>query len=82
MHVEFRKGLLRAKAQKGSLSLTGALLVHALGTEKSLSWYIALEFGASCLSGLLAFGRSGPLDLVPAQMGALWDQKMPGPPGA
>lgn len=50
-----------------------------LGTEKSLSWcggswYRTLELGTSFLSGILAFGRSEPLTLLPT-----WTEVLVGP---
>ena len=54
-------------------------LVRALSLSLMLwvmgAWYgevtLALELGASSLSGPLVFGRSGPLTLLPTWMGAL-----------
>ena len=78
----FQEGLLIAKGRKALsckllLSRLLVLLVQVLGMEKSLS----LELGASSLSGLLAFGRSGPLALLPAWMGRLVGPKDARPTG-
>ena len=59
MHMEFWKGLFKAKVWQGSLG-------SALSTEKSLSWYWGFWslVQALSVSGLWAFGRSGSLGLL------------------
>lgn len=65
VHMGFGEGLLKKRAER--LPLMCMLLLQR-------SHYLALELGAHFLPGLLVFGHSGPLALLPA-----WTRAFMGP---